>query len=76
MGSLIEAGMSTVIGFLLNLILSPIVYPIFGHSFTMGQNVGIALLFTVISIARGYVIRRWFNGRIKRAAQRMAAALS
>jgi hypothetical protein len=34
------------------------------------------LIFTVISVARGYVIRRWFNARLQRTAQRMAAAVS
>ena len=34
------------------------------------------LIFTVISVARGYIIRRWFNARLQRAAQRMAEAMA
>jgi len=34
------------------------------------------LIFTVISVARGYIIRRWFNARLQRAAQRMAEAVA
>lgn len=34
------------------------------------------LIFTVISVARGYIIRRWFNARLQRAAQRMAEAMT
>jgi hypothetical protein len=37
---------------------------------------GIGAWFTAISIARGYVLRRWFNARLHRAAQRIAGAAS
>lgn len=47
-------------GFLISLAAAPIVYPIFGHSFSMAQNVGITLVFTVLSLARGYLVRRLF----------------
>jgi hypothetical protein len=30
------------------------------------------LIFTVISVVRSYVIRRWFNARLHAAAQRLA----
>lgn len=66
--SFIEAVINTAIGFLVTLILSPIVYPMFGHSFTVSQNLAITAIFTFTSIFRGYVVRRWFNGRIKNVA--------
>lgn len=74
LGSLIEAVFGTAIGFLVTLGLTPIVYPMFGHSFTLAQNLGITAIFTVASVLRGYVIRRWFNGRLHRAAHALAAA--
>lgn len=64
--------MNTAIGFVVTLGLAPIVYPLFGHGFTMSQNLGITAIFTVVSILRGYVVRRWFNAKIRRAAQRMS----
>ena len=67
--SFIEAVINTAIGFLVTLILSPIVYPLFGHSFSVGQNLAITAIFTFTSIFRGYVVRRWFNGRIKHVAE-------
>lgn len=76
LGSLIEAAIGTAIGFLITLAMSPIVYPMFGHAFTLQQNLGITAVFTVVSVLRGYIIRRWFNQRIKQAAQRMAATVS
>jgi hypothetical protein len=76
LGSLIEAAINTAIGFVGSILLSLIVYPLFGHSFTIAQNVGITVIFTVWSIVRNYSIRRWFNSRIHAAAQRIAASAS
>jgi hypothetical protein len=29
---------------------------------TVGQNLTMGALFTLVSLARSYVLRRWFNG--------------
>lgn len=71
-GSLVEACINTAIGFLVTLVLTPIVYPLFGHAFTLVQNIGITAVFTVVSILRGYAVRRWFAARIRAAALRVA----
>jgi predicted ABC-type exoprotein transport system permease subunit len=76
LGSLIEAAISTAIGFVVSIALAMIVYPMFGHSFTLAQNFWITVIFTIASIARSYAVRRWANARIRKAAQRMAAAVS
>lgn len=76
LGSLIEAVISTAIGFAVTMMAAPIIYPLFGHRFTMAQNIGITAVFTVISVLRQFVVRRWFNARIHAAAQRLAAAAS
>lgn len=76
LGSLIEACINTAIGFVISLLLAMIVYPMFGGRFTMAQNFWITVIFTIASIARGYAVRRWANARIRRAAQRMAGAVS
>ena len=73
-GSLIEACINTAIGFLTTLVLVFIVYPLFGHTFTLAQNLGITAIFTVVSVLRGYAVRRWFNAQIKRLAALIAAA--
>lgn len=72
LGSLYEALISTLVGFVVSMSASPIVYPIFGHSFTFAQNVGITVIFTLLSVARGYVVRRWFNARLQQLAARLA----
>jgi Na+/phosphate symporter len=65
--SLIETVSGVAIGFVVSVAASFVVYPAFGHSFTLGQNVGITIIFTVLSIARGYLVRRafnWIGGRV------------
>ena len=59
--SLIETVVGTAAGFVFSILLSIVVYPMFGHSFTLAQNAGITVIFTIASIARGYGVRRFFN---------------
>lgn len=66
--SLIETVVGVAIGFALSMLASVIVYPLFGHSFTLAQNAGITVVFTVLSIARGYGVRRFFNWLWRAAA--------
>jgi hypothetical protein len=72
LGSLLEAFAHTSIGYFLSLFVQLIVYPMYGATFTFGQNIQIGLIFMVVSLIRGYVIRRWFNDRIHKAAMKMA----
>lgn len=59
--SMIEAWANTIIGYLINLGVQLIVYPLYGATFTFGQNIQIGLIFMVVSIARSYGLRRAFN---------------
>ena len=72
LGSLIEAFINVLIGFWINFAANLAILPLFGYTPTLAQNFQIGLLYTVISIARSYVIRRWFNAKLHAAAQRMA----
>lgn len=75
-GSLIEALMNVAIGLLVSVVANAIVFPRFGFQPTVGENVAISLIYTAISIVRQYVLRRWFNARLQRAAARMAKAVA
>jgi len=75
-GSFIEACLGTAVGFVISLLLSIAVYPAFGHAFSLAQNVWITLIFTVASVVRSYVVRRWFNARIQRLAGRINDTIS
>ena len=72
LGSFIESMMNTMIGYFLNLGVQLIVYPLYGATFTFMQNIQIGLLFMIVSIVRGFVIRRYFNAKLHKAALRMA----
>jgi len=59
--SFLEALTNTCLGFLLSLLLVNIVLPLFGFNVKFGQSVEITTIFSIVSIARGYIIRRVFN---------------
>ena len=72
LGSLIEAFMNVLIGFGINFTANLVILPLFGYTPTLWDNFQIGLLYTVVSIARSYIIRRWFNAKLHAAAQRLA----
>ena len=72
LGSLIEALMNVVIGFSINFCANLVILPLFGYTPTLLDNFYIGLLYTVVSIARSYIIRRWFNAKLHAAATRIA----
>ena len=62
-GSFVESWVNILIGFSINFTANMLILPLFGfHSLTVGKNFVIGLLYTVISLVRSFVIRRWFNG--------------
>jgi hypothetical protein len=67
-GSLIEAGINVLIGYWINFIANLTILPMFGFNITLSQNLMIGLIFTVISVARSYIVRRYFNALIHKAA--------
>jgi putative Mn2+ efflux pump MntP len=56
-----ETCVSIAIGFAVSVAMTAVVLPAYGHDVTMAHNVQITGLFTITSIARGYVVRRVFN---------------
>jgi len=58
--SLIEASMNTMVGFGISVAAGVYVYPLFGISLSVLEISGITTVFTAISIARGYIVRRLF----------------
>lgn len=62
LGSFIEASANITVGFGINFAANLVVLPWFGFPVSTGQALGIGVVFTAISLARSYVLRRWFNG--------------
>jgi len=62
-GSLVEAWANIAVGFTINYCANLLILPLFGfHTLTAAKNFEIGLLYTLISLARSFVLRRWFNG--------------
>jgi hypothetical protein len=59
--SLGEVCAGTAIGFTIAYLANAVVMPLFGHHVTAAENLGITAIFTVISIVRGYCVRRFFE---------------
>ena len=59
--SFYEACINTAVGFGINLAVQIILYPQLGFHPSMGTQLFISTLFTVISVGRGYLMRRVFN---------------
>lgn len=61
--SFMEAVTNTAIGFCVSLVTWIVVAWAYGIPMTWVTNLSITGIFTVVSIARQYVLRRAFNGR-------------
>lgn len=59
--SLIESCINVAIGYGVALASQIFVFPFFGIHIPLSSNLAIGAVFTVISIARSYVVRRAFN---------------
>ena len=76
LGSLIEAIINVAIGFGINFTANMLIFPLFGWHISLSDNILLGSIYTVISIARSYIIRRWFNARLHSVAQAIASAAS
>jgi hypothetical protein len=63
LGSFTEAWANVAVGFSINFLANMAILPAFGFtSLTPEKNFAIGVLYTVISLVRSFVLRRWFNG--------------
>jgi hypothetical protein len=62
LGSFTEAWANIAVGFAINFTANMLILPLFGFAITASDAFGIGVIFTVISLVRSYVLRRWFNG--------------
>jgi hypothetical protein len=71
MGSFIESLINIAIGYVINFTANMLILPLIGFHITVTQNLFIGLLYTLVSVARSYVVRRWFEARIHKAALKL-----
>lgn len=59
--SFIESVINVMIGFVVAISAQVVVFPLFDIYISFNDNLLMAGIFTVVSIARSYVVRRLFN---------------
>lgn len=62
--SLWESFINILIGYLVALASQLLVFPLFDINVSFSDNLLIGLYFTIISLARSYIIRRYFNKKV------------
>ena len=59
--SLIEAWTNVLVGFAVSAAANAVLFPLFGWKISARQNAALAVIYTGISLARSYALRRAFN---------------
>lgn len=73
--SFIEALTNTAIGYGINYAANLIIFPFFGMHISPKANIILGLIYTGISIVRGYILRRVFNRMTGDARESRAAGV-
>lgn len=71
-GYFIETMANVFIGLVVSVIANHFVFPAFGFALSASANIQISIVYTIISIIRQYVLRRWFNARLHKMAMKLA----
>jgi len=74
--SLLESGVNILIGYFVALLSQLLVFPMFDIVVSFAANLWIGAWFTAISLARSYIIRRWFNAGLHKAIYKTGRLLS
>ncbi|MFC5385446.1 hypothetical protein ACFPLB_05620 [Aquamicrobium segne] len=68
--SLVESLTNVAVGYGIAVVTQILVFPLFGLSTTLAENMAMGAIFTVVSIARSYCLRRTFEGlRVSKKAR-------
>jgi hypothetical protein len=59
--SLVESIANVIVGYGVAVATQILIFPVFGLQITLAQNLKMGAVFTVVSIARSYVLRRLFE---------------
>lgn len=61
--SAIEAVANILVGYTVNMLANFAIFPLFGWHITLEQNLALGVFYTVVSFARSYALRRFYNWR-------------
>ena len=59
--SAIEAVTNVLVGYGVAVATQMVIFPMFGLTATLGQNMAMGAIFTIVSLVRSYALRRVFN---------------
>lgn len=59
--TLVEAASGVAFGYVISVGAGHFIYPLFNPDITLADNMGLTLIFTVLSFVRSYITRRFFN---------------
>ena len=59
--SLIEAITNVIVGYGVAVVTQILIFPIFGLQTTLGQNLAMGGIFTIVSLFRSFALRRLFE---------------
>ena len=59
--SLVEAVANVAVGYGVAVVTQIVVFPLFGLTTTLAENMAMGAIFTVVSIARSFTLRRLFE---------------
>ena len=73
--SLVESLMNILIGYTIAVGSQLAIFPLFDIHIALSTNFYIGGWFTIISLIRSYIIRRWFNAKLHQAAHQLARSV-
>jgi len=74
--SLLEVNSNIAIGYVVSLTFwTLVIVPFYNLPVSFTQNLEITGWFTLLAIARGYVLRRFFNAGLHKAAHKLASRI-
>jgi len=69
--SWVEAWTNVAIGYVINVVANLLIFPLFGINIAFTTNLGMGLIYTIISVIRSYVLRRVFNRKTTNKQKRV-----
>ena len=67
--SLVESVANVIVGYGVAVVTQILIFPIFGLHTTLAQNLKMGAIFTIVSIARSFALRRVFEAIRMRTAK-------
>lgn len=59
--SLVESVANVIVGYGVAVVTQILIFPVFGLQTTLGQNLAMGGVFTIVSLARWFLLRRLFE---------------